>query len=177
LIFYLSQHSKISFSSWNIDGITSAEFLTLLVLGLQRSCNKHFRYKSILWSWSSDSNRGLIHFLHTTKDIYVHFRKLEQRFLYSYFIFNCPRYFIHSFIYHQKYLTGFSNLTKPLLSLLLLSKDYYTKALISIVAAVTDTLLIVNTESTDSRYWTVLYLPSTLSRATNAMWNEYGARI
>jgi len=42
-------------------------------------------------------------------------------------------YFIHSFIYHQKYLTDFSSLTKPLLLLslslslllLLLSKNYY----------------------------------------------------
>jgi len=57
---------------------------------------------------------------------------------------------------------GFSSSTKPLLLLLLLSKDYYKKAFILIVAAV----LILY-------WWIVLYLPSTLSRATNAIWDEY----
>jgi len=145
LISYLSQHFENFILIVKYWWFILAEFSTLLVLGLQRSCNKHL-HKSILWSRSLYSNRELMFILSTTKNIYVHCRKLE--FLYSYFIFSCPKYFIHSFIYHQKYLIG--SLTKPLL-LLLLSKDCYYKKL-SIVAAI----LIL--------YWWTVFAFNTISR-------------
>jgi len=49
-------------------------------------------------------------------------------------------------------LTGFSNLTKPLL-LLLLSKDYYKKVVISIVVA------------TDTMNWWTVFAFNAISRA------------
>jgi len=56
-------------------------------------------------------------------------------------------------------LTGFSNLIKPLLLLLLLSNDYYKKALISIVAV--DTILMNRIVFTFN------------ARAINAVWDKY----
>jgi len=52
----------------------------------------------------------------------------------SYFTFNCPKYFIQSFIYHQKYLTDFNQIT--IIIIIIIIKRLLKKALISIVAAI-----------------------------------------